>query len=99
LRDLLAKPFQRIFGYKNIFEKMLKNTPKASPYYEKMYDLVQQTEGLVAHINEYKRQFENVQKVSDLQKRMSHTTWGGETPEFQKVMHCIITKPNYFRFC
>lgn len=54
-----------------------------------MYDLVQQTEALVTHINEYKRHFENVQKVSDLQKRMSHTTWGGDATAFKKVMHYI----------
>eukprot|EP01080_Neovahlkampfia_damariscottae_P012696 gene12696-6894_t len=89
LGALLSKPFQRIFSYKNIFDRLLELTPKCSFEYENVEKLVRETEKLVTFINEEKRQFENVQKISDLQKRISQTeTWGntGNTEEFSKTL-------------
>ena len=76
LAGLLSKPFQRIFSYKNIFDRLLELTPKCSFEFENVEKLVKETENLVIFINEEKRQFENIQKITDLQKRISLSEGG-----------------------
>jgi hypothetical protein len=73
LGSLLSKPFQRIFSYKNIFDRLLELTPKNSVEFSNVNSLVKETAELVKFINEEKRQFENAQKINDLQKRISQT--------------------------
>ncbi|EFC44538.1 rhoGEF domain-containing protein [Naegleria gruberi] len=64
LRDLLPKPMQRIFGYKNLFDRLVKITPSESVIYCKVKSLGDNMEKIVSRINESKRHFETTQKVA-----------------------------------
>lgn len=64
LRDLLPKPMQRIFGYKNLFDRLVKITPADSVIYCKVKSLGDNMEKIVSRINESKRHFETTQKVA-----------------------------------
>lgn len=83
LRDLLSKPFQRMFAYKNIFARMLDLTPSQSYAYSDTEKLYQQIEQVVTYINEQKRQHENVQKMVSVSKKVSIK--GDESDEYQQV--------------
>ncbi|KAL9643224.1 hypothetical protein ABK040_014681 [Willaertia magna] len=65
LRDLLPKPMQRIFGYKNIFDRLEKLTPTDSCLYTMVKSLSSNMEKIVSRINESKRHFEMSQKVAE----------------------------------
>ncbi|KAF0980734.1 hypothetical protein FDP41_013217 [Naegleria fowleri] len=64
LRDLLPKPMQRIFGYKNLFDRLVKITPSDSVIYLKVRSLAENMEKIVSKINESKRHYETSQKVA-----------------------------------
>lgn len=71
LSDLLSKPFQRIFGYKNIFDRMRKITPKETKVHSDLGDLCDEIEKLVNNFNESKRMYENDKKILDVTRRYS----------------------------
>jgi Skp family chaperone for outer membrane proteins len=81
LRDLLSKPFQRIFAYKNIFNRLLELTPKESTSFQPIEKLVNEMEDLVQALNQAKRRFENEQKI----QRIS-SEWGESQERLQKYL-------------
>jgi hypothetical protein len=81
LRDLLSKPFQRIFAYKNIFNRLLEYTPKESSSYQPIEKLVNEMEDLVQALNQAKRRFENEQKI----QRIS-SEWGESQERLGKYL-------------
>lgn len=63
---LLAKPLQRIFSYKNFFDRLVSLVPKESYSFDKVNKLSQSAENLVRFIDDSKRTNDSIRKVCEI---------------------------------
>eukprot|EP01113_Clastostelium_recurvatum_P035747 TRINITY_DN5015_c0_g1_i2.p1 TRINITY_DN5015_c0_g1~~TRINITY_DN5015_c0_g1_i2.p1 ORF type:complete len:810 (-),score=195.49 TRINITY_DN5015_c0_g1_i2:112-2541(-) len=74
LEDYLIRPVQRIPRYNLLLQDLVKHTDRSHPDYANIQAAIAKVKSVAEHMNERKREFENILKVSEIQERME----GGE---------------------
>eukprot|EP01090_Pellita_catalonica_P021835 TRINITY_DN827_c0_g1_i3.p2 TRINITY_DN827_c0_g1~~TRINITY_DN827_c0_g1_i3.p2 ORF type:complete len:424 (-),score=94.27 TRINITY_DN827_c0_g1_i3:2221-3492(-) len=71
LNSFLIKPVQRVCKYPLLLRELIKHTPKDHPDYEKLLQAYDKMEQSVSSINERKKELENLQKMFEIQAKVS----------------------------
>lgn len=70
LPSMLIKPVQRICKYPLLLSQLIKATDKDWPHYTEMTDGLESVQRVTSRVNEVQRQYENLQIVEDLKRRV-----------------------------
>ncbi|KAH8550814.1 hypothetical protein BGW37DRAFT_457143 [Umbelopsis sp. PMI_123] len=79
LPSMLIKPVQRICKYPLLLSQLIKATDKDWPHYNEMNDGLEAIQRVTSRVNEVQRQYENLQIVQDLKRRVED--WKGYAVE------------------
>jgi len=79
LPSMLIKPVQRICKYPLLLTQLIKATDKDWPHYTEMNDGLESIQRVTSRVNEVQRQYENLQIVEDLKRRVDD--WKGYAVE------------------
>jgi len=70
LPSMLIKPVQRICKYPLLLTQLIKATDKDWPHYQEMTEGLESIQRVTSRVNEVQRQYENLQIVQDLKRRV-----------------------------
>ncbi|KAI9286560.1 hypothetical protein BC943DRAFT_320941 [Umbelopsis sp. AD052] len=79
LPSMLIKPVQRICKYPLLLSQLIKATDKEWPHYQEMTEGLESIQRVTSRVNEVQRQYENLQIVQDLKRRVED--WKGYAVE------------------
>ncbi|KAM3584613.1 Guanine nucleotide exchange factor for Cdc42p [Umbelopsis sp. WA50703] len=79
LPSMLIKPVQRICKYPLLLSQLIKATDKDWPHISEMNDGLESIQRVTSRVNEVQRQYENLQIVEDLKRRVED--WKGYAVE------------------
>jgi len=103
-KSLLAKPFQRLIGYRNLIDRLKQLTPTESFKSEKLELAYQQIELTIEHINEKKRQYDDQQTMIRIQNTLmdkggairQNLIRGWRTPIHEGRLQVLLSDMNHF---
>jgi hypothetical protein len=67
-----VKPVQRLCKYPLLFKELLRNTAEDDPDFPHVQNVYNLMSDVASHANEVKREAERVQKLSDIEKNITH---------------------------
>lgn len=82
LPSMLIKPVQRICKYPLLLTQLIKATDKDWPHYQEMTEGLESIQRVTSRVNEVQRQYENLQIVQDLKRRVED--W--KVKKIQKIL-------------
>jgi hypothetical protein len=92
LMSYLIMPVQRIPRYVLLLKELQKNTPEQHPTHETLLSALQKVEKIASHVNEQKRQVEDMSKLLEIQNKLTGASWSLLLPHRRLVREGTLKK-------